>query len=269
MPTRPLYQGARLVAFTIGLGLSVASAGETVGSLIVNGLEALCGKFGAIVSAAEGNFGTRNQFGCVGAFQFCPATLFQYFAGTAEQFLQDPKAQIAAWTNYEKTQWALASKGGLTSLIGQALAFGGKSVTIDASAILMACQFGCGKFGKLANYLNGHDCSAQNVKDGNGVSVCTYLVRGAGQEVSCFTGQAVSGIKPTPVQIGGAGTTVQAGGSSTIAQSGGTGATACPAASQFGSDGPVEIVVGQYTLRFGSSISADTLKKILQVVEKK
>lgn len=27
------------------------------------------------------------------------------------------------------------------------------------------------------------------MKDGNGVSVCSYLVRGAGYDVSCFTGQ--------------------------------------------------------------------------------
>ncbi|GCC44275.1 hypothetical protein chiPu_0028075, partial [Chiloscyllium punctatum] len=53
----------------------------------------------------------------------------------------------------------------------------------------MACQFGCGSNGKLANYVASGDCNARNVKDGNGVSVCTYLVRGAGYDVSCFTGQ--------------------------------------------------------------------------------
>jgi hypothetical protein len=52
----------------------------------------------------------------------------------------------------------------------------------------MACQFGCGANGKLANYAAGGNCDASNVKDGNGVSVCSYLIRGAGYDVSCFTG---------------------------------------------------------------------------------
>lgn len=45
-----------------------------------------------------------------------------------------------------------AQKNGLTSLVGQQVCSGGQCATIDQSAILMACQFGCGSKGKLANY---------------------------------------------------------------------------------------------------------------------
>lgn len=42
---------------------------------------------------------------------------------------------------------------------------------------------------KFANCAVGGDCNAREVKDGNGVSLCNYLVRGAGYDASCFTGQ--------------------------------------------------------------------------------
>ena len=118
---RIVGRGAAAAFCFIWLGWSVASAGELITSLVSAGLNKLCAGFGAIVSASEGNFGSRNPFGCLGAFQFCPATFVQFFAGTAEEFLNNPSAQTAAWTNYEKTQWELAKKGGLTKLVGQAL----------------------------------------------------------------------------------------------------------------------------------------------------
>jgi hypothetical protein len=40
------------------------------------------------------------------------------------------------------------------------------------------------------------------VKDGNGVSVCTYLLRGAGYDVSCFTGQQSNVCVQTPTGPG-------------------------------------------------------------------
>lgn len=173
----------------LGLSATLALGGESVASLTGAGIPANCARFAAMVSAAEGNFGTTNQYGCLGAFQFCPGTFERYYSGSAQSFLNDPQAQVAAWTRYERESWSQAQRNGLTSLIGQQVCSGGRCATIDQSAILMACQFGCGRGGKLANYSASGDCDARNVKDGNGVSVCSYLVKGAGYDASCFTGQ--------------------------------------------------------------------------------
>ncbi|SCB50151.1 acyltransferase [Rhizobium multihospitium] len=186
---RVLRQSLADAGLLICLSAAVAFAGETAANLTSAGIPSNCADFASKVSASEGNFGTTNQFGCLGAFQFCPGTFEQYYNGSAESFLNNPSAQTAAWTQYEQDEWSKAQKNGLTSIVGQQVCSGGKCATVDQSAILMACQFGCGGKGKLANYVAGGDCNAQNVKDGNGVSVCTYLVRGAGYDVSCFTGQ--------------------------------------------------------------------------------
>jgi hypothetical protein len=260
--------GAATAFCFIWLGLSFASAGESLGSLISAGLDKLCAGFGVIVSASEGNFGSRNPFGCLGAFQFCPATFVQFFAGTAEEFLNNPSAQTAAWTNYEKTQWELAKKGGLTKLGGQALTFAGKSIIIDQSAILMACQFGCGKLGKLANYAASANCDARNVKDGNGVSVCSYLVRGVGKEVSCFTGGPPT-VGPTvgPAIVGPAIVGPAIVGPGSVTPNNGQQAVAtCGVDSVFGKEGPVEILVGRYTLKFGTAASTDTISKYINIL---
>ncbi|MDF2119214.1 acyltransferase [Roseiarcaceae bacterium H3SJ34-1] len=171
------------------LSAAAAFAGQSAASLTSAGIPSNCADFAAKVSSSEGNFGTTNQYGCVGAFQFCPGTFERYYNGSSQSFLNSPSAQTAAWTQYEQDSWSQAQKNGLTSLVGQQVCTGGKCATIDQSAILMACQFGCGPNGKLANYTAGGDCNARNVKDGNGVSVCTYLMRGAGYDASCFTGQ--------------------------------------------------------------------------------
>ncbi|HXH47622.1 MULTISPECIES: acyltransferase [Bradyrhizobium] len=171
------------------LSAAAAFAGESAANLTAAGIPSNCADFASKVSGSEGNFGTVNQFGCLGAFQFCPGTFERYYSGSAQSFLNNPSAQTAAWTQYEQNSWAQAQKNGLTSIVGQQVCSGSKCATIDQSSILMACQFGCGSNGKLANYVASGDCNARNVKDGNGVSVCTYLVRGAGYDVSCFTGQ--------------------------------------------------------------------------------
>jgi hypothetical protein len=44
--------------------------------------------------------------------------------------------------------------------------------------------------GKFANCTVSGDCDAVNVTDGNGVSVRSYLVKGACYDVSCFTGRS-------------------------------------------------------------------------------
>lgn len=175
--------------FILCLSAAAAFAGQSAASLTAAGIPSNCADFAAKVSSSEGNFGTANQYGCLGAFQFCPGTFERYYSGSSQSFLNSPSAQTAAWTQYEQDSWSQVQKNGLTSLVGQQVCSGGKCATIDQSAILMACQFGCGPKGKLANYAAGGDCNARNVKDGNGVSVCTYLARGAGYDASCFTGQ--------------------------------------------------------------------------------
>ena len=167
---------------------TTALAGQSVKSLVGAGMPAKCANFAAKVSGSEGNFGETNKFGCLGAFQFCPGTFESYYKGSAQQFLNDPSAQVTSWTKYEQQSWMTAQKNGLTTLIGKKVCSDGKCATIDQSAILMACQFGCGRKGKLANYAAGGNCNARNVKDGNLVSVCSYLIRGAGYDASCFTG---------------------------------------------------------------------------------
>lgn len=200
--SRPLRRALFGAGLVLGLSTTLVLAGETATSLTSAGIPANCSKFAEMVSKAEGNFGTINQYGCLGAFQFCPGTFERYYNGSAQSFLNDPKAQVAAWTKYEGDQWAQAQRNGMTSLIGQQVCSGGRCATIDQSAILMACQFGCGKNGKLANYAAGGDCNARNVKDGNGVSVCTYLVKGAGYDASCFTGQPSQVCVQTPTGPG-------------------------------------------------------------------
>jgi hypothetical protein len=240
------------------------ASGESIASLIAAGVDAVCAEFASVVSAAEGTFKQRNQFGCLGAFQFCPATFVQYFTGTAEEFLNNPSAQTKAWTQYEQTQWALAKKGGLTNLLGQIVTFGGKSVTVDASAILMACQFGCGKFGKLAKYVSGHDCGSADVKDGNGVSVCTYIIKGAGHKASCFTSEPTADIVVGPhASTPPMGPPV----GSAVAESKVSSVASCLTASEFGAEGPLEIVVGHYTFRFGSSAGVETIRRYLDVID--
>ncbi|HEV7325567.1 MAG TPA: acyltransferase [Bosea sp. (in: a-proteobacteria)] len=195
MRKRPALFGAGIA---LCLSSALAFAGESAASLTAAGIPANCAPFAAKVSAAEGNFGTTNQFGCLGAFQFCPGTFERYYSGSAQSFLNDPQAQVAAWTRYQQNSWSQVQKNGMGSLVGQQVCSGGRCATIDQSAILMACQFGCGKNGKLANFAASGDCDARNVKDGNGVSVCSYLVRGAGYDASCFTGDASTTCTPTP-----------------------------------------------------------------------
>jgi hypothetical protein len=186
-----LFSGVILTASTV-------QAGQSAASIAAAGMPEQCSQFGAKVSASEGNWGSVNRFGCLGAFQFCPGTFERYYSGSASSFLSSPSSQVSAWTQYEKDSWAQAQKAGSTSLIGQQVCYGGKCVTVDQSAILMACQFGCGSKGKLANYIaNGGHCvgsgGSSSTNDGNGVCIAQYIVKGAGYDVSCFTGQKSTG----------------------------------------------------------------------------
>ena len=88
------------------LSAAVAFAGESAANLTAAGIPSNCADFASKVSASEGNFGTTNQFGCLGAFQFCPGTFEQYYSGSAQSFLNNPSAQTAAWTQYEQNEWS-------------------------------------------------------------------------------------------------------------------------------------------------------------------
>ncbi len=189
---------AALIFIALAFSLP-AIAGESAQSLTSAGMPSQCADFGAKVSASEGNFGTTNQFGCLGAFQFCPGTFEQYYSGSAQSFLNSPSSQVSGWTQYEQNEWAKAQNSGLTSLVGQQVCTGGSCFTVTNSSILMACQFGCGSKGKLANFeANGNQCIQGNnpnkpnggsspTNDGNGVCAATYLKKGTGYNVSCFT----------------------------------------------------------------------------------
>lgn len=195
---RTLFEGG----LAASLSATLALAGESAASLVAAGMPANCAPFAAKVSASEGNFGSVNRARCLGAFQFCPGTFERYYNGDAQSFLNDPQAQVAAWSKYERDSWSQAERNGLTSLVGQQVCHGGRCATIDQSAILFACQFGCGKGGKLANYAASGDCNARNVKDGNLVSVCSYMIKGAGYDASCFTGRQSTACVQTPTSPG-------------------------------------------------------------------
>ena len=177
-------------------------AGQSAQSITDAGMPAECSKYAAKVSKSEGNWDSLNKFGCVGAFQFCPGTFETYYKGSKSDFIKDPSAQVSAWTKYQQDEWKKAQRNGITSLVGQEVCHGGRCAKIDQSAILMACQFGCGKGGKIYNYAQGKDCDARNVKDGNLKSVCDYLINGAGYDVSCFTGQKRADANCNPNDLG-------------------------------------------------------------------
>lgn len=200
-------KGPRRFLFSIGMSLAclatTSQAGETSAALIAAGMPADCAQYASNVSQSEGNFNstspTVNGVTCYGAFQFCSATgstaggTFGRYAGGLSplEFKGDPSAQVAAWQQYEQDSWAQAQQNGLTAAIGKQVCYQGQCATVTESSILKACQFGCQNGGKLSNFVNaGFDCNAPKTKDGAGTSVCKYLLSGAGQSVSCITGNS-------------------------------------------------------------------------------
>lgn len=173
---------------------SLALAGESAVSLITAGMPANCAEYAENVSKSEGNFNSTspvvNGVTCYGAFQFCNSgTLQRYYNGSPQQFLNSPQSQVNAWLQYQKSEWNTARRLGLDSAVGKEICYRGTCAQISQSSILKACQFGCGKGGKLYNLVaSGLDCSAPKTSDGAGTSVCHYLISGAGYEVSCITG---------------------------------------------------------------------------------
>lgn len=181
------------IGLVLGFTATLAFAGESAVSLIMAGMPADCAEYASNVTASEGSFDSIspsvNGVRCYGAFQFCDSgTLQAYWSGTREGFLADPSAQVAAWRQYQQDEWSKAGRLGMTSLIGQQVCYKGTCAVISQSSILKACQFGCGKGGKLYNLMqSGLDCSAAGTRDGAGTSVCSYLISGAGYNVACVT----------------------------------------------------------------------------------
>lgn len=172
------------VAFSVGQTFALGVSGD---ELRRYGMPDNLINHAKAVSAAEGVWTSDNGKNCYGAFQFCSNTLKRYYDGTPQQFMSDPAAQVAAWVRYQKDEWKTAQRNGVTNLIGQRLCYDGKCATITESSILFACQFGCGKNGKIDRLTQHGDCNARNVKDGNSKSVCDYLIRGAGNDVGGLT----------------------------------------------------------------------------------
>lgn len=180
-------------SFVLAVTSTIAFAGESAISLMNAGMPSTCAEYAANVSNSEGNFSSVspavNGVTCYGAFQFCNSGTFQeFYNGTPQQFLNDPSAQVAAWMPYQQREWAKAQRNGMTSALGKEVCYNGTCARITQSSILKACQFGCGKGGKLDNLVkSGMDCTAPGTADGAGTSVCKYLVSGAGYDVSCIT----------------------------------------------------------------------------------
>ena len=188
-----------LAAALLTVGARPASAGVSQAELISAGMPASLAPFVARVSASEGNWTSVNQYNCAGAFQFCPATRQRYYPGSLADFLASPSAQVSAYRRYMADEWKLASGNGFPSLVGRQVCWEGACATVTESSILMGCQFGCASRGALGRYYQTGDCSA--ARDGNGLSVCSYLIRGAGFDVSAITGTTPPG--PTPPAGGG------------------------------------------------------------------
>lgn len=181
----------------------VAKANVSQSEMVAAGMPSGLAAFAAAVSSSEGNWTSVNQIGCAGAFQFCPTTRRRYYPGSVESFLASPSTQVSVYRRYMSDEWNLARSNNFVSLIGQQVCFEGQCRTITASSIIYGCQFGCGIRGALGRYFRTGDCD--QARDGNGVSVCRYLIRGAGYDVSGVTGEVDAG--PTPP--GGVGTCFQ------------------------------------------------------------
>ena len=193
-----------LALFFLFASTATAIGGQSAQSITNAGMPANCSTFASKVSQSEGNFTStgvthtkRGAVSCYGAFQFCSApgqsgggTFGQYSNGlTPVKFEASPSAQISAWTTYEQKSWSQAQTNNLTSAVGKQVCYQGKCATLTQSSILMACQFGCGTGGKLAHLVNaGMNCNAPGITDGKGTNVCSYLIKGTGYDVSCFTG---------------------------------------------------------------------------------
>ena len=198
---RAAWQGIATGLLVLALAVMgrPAQAGVTQAELVAAGMPASLAPFAAKVSASEGNWGSVNQYSCAGAFQFCPATRQRYYPGSLDDFLASPAVQVSAYRRYMADEWGLASRNGFDGLIGREVCWEGGCATISASSILMGCQFGCASRGALGRYYQTGDCD--RARDGNGVSVCSYLIRGAGLDVSAITGT----VDPGPVPPAGGG----------------------------------------------------------------
>lgn len=190
----------RALALLLSMSPVTAAAQVSTSELVDAGMPPGLAEFASAVTSSEGDWDSVNQYGCAGAFQFCPDTRIRYHPSSLESFLASPTAQVSAYRRYMADEWQLATRNGFDGLIGLEVCWGGQCRTITQSSIIKACQFGCAYGGALGRYHRTGDCD--QARDGNGVSVCTYLIRGAGYDVSGITGN----IEPGPVLAGGIGT---------------------------------------------------------------
>src|SRR5271165_1236200 len=93
------YASVSILSLLLSMGIIIA--GETMDALIKAGMPLVCAPFSAAVSHSEGSY----RFGCVGAFQFCPATLADYSGKSADEFIAHPNDQVIAWLHYQRDQW--------------------------------------------------------------------------------------------------------------------------------------------------------------------
>ena len=145
-------------------------------------------------------FGTVNPYGCVGFFQICPGTEKAVSNLSLDQLQNNPQGQAEAFKNYEALRWKDAQRLGLTSLVGQQVCVDYKNGinhcgTVTESSSLAGLQFGPGK---LNNLKNGGNCDDRASKDGANTSVCEFMLKGAGSDVSCFTGNPDTGANACP-----------------------------------------------------------------------
>ena len=193
---RPRISVTLALALALALAVTLAAApasraSVSAGDLIENGMPPGFAEYAANVTASEGNWRSQNQYGCLGAFQLCPGTFERYYSGSPESFLRSERDQVRAWMAYQRDEWDSAKRLGLDSLVGENICHQGKCATVTQSSILKACQFGCQSVnGKLGSYLQTGSCDARGSKDGNGVSVCRYLISGAGYDVAAVTGMS-------------------------------------------------------------------------------
>ena len=129
-----------------------AAAQVSTSELIGAGMPSGLAEFASAVTSSEGDWDSVNQYGCAGAFQFCPDTRIRYHPSSLESFLASPTAQVSAYRRYMVDEWQLARRNGFDELVGSRVCWGGQCRTITQSSIIKGCQFRCAYGGALGRY---------------------------------------------------------------------------------------------------------------------
>ncbi len=105
------------------------------------------------------NYTCVNSINCIGAYQFCPSTLRQYYSGSSSSFLNDPAAQDQAFMKLVQANWSYLKSKGACQAMGK---------TIDGATITPAALVGAahlGGAGGVAKFLNTN--GGYNPSDGH------------------------------------------------------------------------------------------------------